>query len=171
MRDDGTPRNQRHLYEILGVPLGASIDHIKASYRLLSVKTSTTDAAYETLTDPEKRGKYDAWLMRGRDSQTIRNGQVEDGNRWGKRGRERCSCGRILEEDDEWLCQECWDRQVYFVAFDMFGARIVHQDEFQWPAAGSEKKAFDPVTFGPFTEEEAEQFLFEKNKSRDRGSV
>jgi len=171
MRDNGTPQYRRHLYEILGVPLGASIDHIKASYCLLSDKTPTTDAAYETLTDPEKRGKYDAWLMRGGEHQTAQIGRIEDGKRWGKRGRERCSCGRILEMDDEWLCQECRDRQVYVVAFDMFGARIVHQDEFPWPPAGSEREAPDPVTFGPFTREEAEEFVKQKSRRRDHGSV
>jgi curved DNA-binding protein CbpA len=170
MHDDRTARYTRSLYDVLGVPLGASIDHIRDSYRLLSNKTLATDAAYQTLTDPEKRGKYDASLRRYA-RQTTQIERTKDGQSWGNRGRERCSCGRILEIDDEWLCQECWERQVYFVVFDMSGVRIVHQDEFLWPTAGSEEKALDPVAFGPFTEEEAEQFLSEKSKLRDRGSV
>ena len=40
----------RTYYEILGVPVGASINHIKDSYRLLTKKTVITDAAYETHT-------------------------------------------------------------------------------------------------------------------------
>lgn len=167
MCDDGT-QNRKHLYAILGVPLGASIDHIKASYCLLSDKTATTDAAYETLIDPEKRGRYDAWLMRRREPQTTPTKRAEDARHWGRRGRERCSCGRLLEPDDEWLCQDCWERQVYIVAFDILGARIVHQDEFPWPTANSEGKAADPVTFGPFTREEAEEFVKAKSRWRDR---
>jgi len=72
------------LHEILGIPLGASIDHIKKSYRLLSRKNSVTDAAYRILTDSEERGKHHA----------LHSSGTEDGRDWGKRGRERCSCGR-----------------------------------------------------------------------------
>ncbi|MGA8149438.1 MAG: hypothetical protein WB952_00560 [Terriglobales bacterium] len=153
------------LHEILGVAVGASIDHIKESYRLLSKKNSLTDAAYHTLIDPEERGKYGPLLQRNHSSST------EDGKDWGKRGRERCSCGRLLGEDDDWLCQECWDRQIYIVAFDMSGARIVHQDEFPWPSPDSEEKAPDAVAFGPFTIEEAEQFLAEMTLKRNRGPI
>ncbi len=153
------------LHEILGVAVGASIGHIEESYKLLSKKTPVTDAAYHTLIDPEERGKYEAPLQRNHSSDT------EHGEGWGKRGRERCSCGRLLEEDDEWLCQECWDRQVYFVAFGMSGARIVHQDEFPWPSPDSEERASDTVTFGPFTSEEAENFLAETTRKRNRGPI
>ena len=153
------------LHEILGVAVGASIDHIKESYRLLSKKSSVTDAAYHTLIDPAERGKYEALRQRNHSSGT------EDRKDWGKRGRERCSCGCLLKEDDEWLCQECWDRQVYFVAFDMSGARIVHQDEFPWPSVDSEERASDAVTFGPFTSKEAEEFLAETTHQRNRGPI
>jgi DnaJ-class molecular chaperone len=50
-------------YEILGVPIGASINHIKDSYRLLTRKTTVTDVAFQTLINPDKRSKYDAWLI------------------------------------------------------------------------------------------------------------
>jgi len=46
---------RRTYYDILGVPMGASIDQIKDSCRLLTRKTLMTDIAYRTLTDPEKR--------------------------------------------------------------------------------------------------------------------
>ena len=153
------------LHEILGVAVGASIDHIRESYRLLSNKNSVTDAAYHALIDPEERGKYEAILQRNHSSST------EDGKDWGKRGRERCSCGRLLEEDDDWLCRECWDRQVYIVAFDMAGGRIVHQDEFPWPSPDSEERGSDAVAFGPFTIEDAEEFLAEMTHKRNRGPI
>src|SRR5579871_738445 len=133
------------LHQLLGIPVGASIDHIKKSYRLLSRKDPITDAAYRILIDPEERGRHHALHSPGN----------ENGRDWGKRGRERCSCGRLLEEGDEWLCQECWDRQVYIVAFDISGDRIVHQDEFIWPPVYlEERKSSDAVAFGPFTFEE-----------------
>jgi curved DNA-binding protein CbpA len=149
------------LYEVLGVPIGASADHIKDSYRLLSNKTSATDAAYETLTDPEMRAKYDTSFVSAHQSRSE--------NRWGKRGRERCSCGRTLEVDDEWLCEECWASQVYFIVFDLFGARTVHQDDFLWPTADSDETSTGPTTLGPFTKMEAQQFLAEQKRLRDRG--
>jgi hypothetical protein len=153
------------LHEVLGVAVGASVDHIKESYRLLSRKNCVTDAAYQTLINAEARRKYAA-LLQGKHSSSVQNGKD-----WGKRGRERCSCGHLLEEDDEWLCQECWNRQVYFVAFDISGGSIVHQDEFPWPSPDAEEKAPDAVTFGPFTIEEAEEFLAEKTNERNRGTI
>lgn len=56
-------QRRRTYYEILGVPVGASIDHIKASYRLLSTKTLITDLAYKTLVSPEERQAYHAELI------------------------------------------------------------------------------------------------------------
>ena len=86
---------RRTYYDILGVPMGASIDHIKASYRLLTRKTLITDVAYQSLTAPENRREYNAWLVKE---------SPGDEDKWGKRGRERCSCGAILQPGDEWNC-------------------------------------------------------------------
>jgi hypothetical protein len=54
----------RTYYEILGVPNGATVAHIKDSYRLLTRKTLITDAVYEVLTDPIKRREYNTELVR-----------------------------------------------------------------------------------------------------------
>jgi len=54
----------RTYYDILGVPNGASVAHIKDSYRLLTRKTLITDAVYEVLTDPIRRGEYNVELVR-----------------------------------------------------------------------------------------------------------
>ena len=51
-------------YEILGVPIGASIDHVKDSYRLLTKRSPITAEAYDVLTDPTQRDKYDSDLLR-----------------------------------------------------------------------------------------------------------
>ena len=48
-----TIRKQTY-YDILGIPTGAGIDHIKASYRLLATKTVFTEAAYRALKYPEE---------------------------------------------------------------------------------------------------------------------
>jgi hypothetical protein len=161
--DKASEYSWQKLHEILGVPVGATIAHIRESYTLLSRKNSVTDAAYQTLIDPEEREKYSALLQRNHSSQR------EDGKDWGKRGRERCSCRRILEDDDDWYCPDCWNKLSYFVAFDMYGASIVHEDEFPWPSPDSEEKATDAVTFGPFTLEEAQEFLLQKAELRNRG--
>ena len=50
-------------YSILGVPVGASIDHIRDSYRLLTRKTFITDIAYRILIDPQERQRYNADLL------------------------------------------------------------------------------------------------------------
>jgi|HubBroStandDraft_2_1064218.scaffolds.fasta_scaffold601556_1 hypothetical protein len=128
----GSPRRtlRRTYYDILGVPMGASIDHVKDSYRLLTKKTLMTDVAYRTLTDTEKRRECTAWLLE--ESKSKAHSQIantREGQDWGKRGRERCSCGKILEIDDEWNCKECWGRLEYGVVFDMFGGHIVHESE------------------------------------------
>src|ERR1022692_230435 len=96
-------------YDILGVPVGASIDHIRDSYRLLSRKTLMTDVAYRMLTDPLKRREYSVWLLE--ESKVEAHTQVEqsqEGQDRGSRGRERCFCGKSLEIDDELYCRECW---------------------------------------------------------------
>jgi hypothetical protein len=43
------------LYDILGIPCGVGVDHIKDSYRLLTRKTSLTDGAYAVLSDPVEK--------------------------------------------------------------------------------------------------------------------
>src|ERR1700730_151225 len=59
------PRESRRqtYYDILGIPTGASINHLKDSYRLLTKKNPITDAAYEILTDSQKRREYNAQLI------------------------------------------------------------------------------------------------------------
>jgi curved DNA-binding protein CbpA len=49
----------RTYYNILGVPVGATAEHIRDSYRLLTKKTIITDAVYEVLIDPIRRREYD----------------------------------------------------------------------------------------------------------------
>ena len=144
-----------------GFPWEQRLTTSRDPYGLLSAKNPVTDAAYRILTDPEERGKHHALRLSG----------TGDGRDWGKRGRERCSCGRLLEEDEEWLCQDCWGRQEYIVAFDISGGRIVHQDGFPWPSVDSEEKSSDAVTFGPFTIEEAKEFLADVTKKRNRQSI
>ncbi|XP_010268660.1 PREDICTED: chaperone protein dnaJ 11, chloroplastic [Nelumbo nucifera] len=68
------------LYEVLGIPVGASCQEIKAAYRRLARlchpdvvaidrKENSTDefikihAAYSTLSDPQKRADYDCMLF------------------------------------------------------------------------------------------------------------
>jgi hypothetical protein len=50
------------LYDILGIPCGVGVDHIKDSYRLLTKKTPLTDGAYAVLSDPVEKQRYDAEL-------------------------------------------------------------------------------------------------------------
>lgn len=69
------------LYEVLGIPIGATCQEIKTAYRRLArvlhpdVAADESDAgfefmklheAYETLSDPEKRADYDRTLLYGR---------------------------------------------------------------------------------------------------------
>lgn len=64
-------------YEVLGVATGASIDHVKDSYRLLTKKSPATDAAYRVLTNPELRRDYDTKLRESRSTQRP-SGQEEE---------------------------------------------------------------------------------------------
>ncbi len=52
----------RTLYDILGIPCGVGVDHIKSSYCLLSKRTALTDGAYGVLSDPVQKQQYDAEL-------------------------------------------------------------------------------------------------------------
>ncbi|KAJ8512346.1 hypothetical protein OPV22_002780 [Ensete ventricosum] len=62
------------LYEVLGVPVGASGQEIKAAYRRLALECHPdvgasaneflrVHAAYSTLSDPDKRAEYDRRLV------------------------------------------------------------------------------------------------------------
>jgi hypothetical protein len=66
------------LYETLGIPVGASIDHVKDSYRLLTRKSHITDAAYRVLTDPTQRREYDGKLFGQSDTARSPTEQEED---------------------------------------------------------------------------------------------
>ncbi|KAK7309361.1 hypothetical protein RJT34_06019 [Clitoria ternatea] len=76
-----SPYRNSSLYEVLGIPAGASSQEIKAAYRRLARlchpdvaaidrKNSSADefmkihAAYSTLSDPDKRASYDRSLFR-----------------------------------------------------------------------------------------------------------
>lgn len=163
---------RRTYYDILGVPIGAGIDHIKDSYRLLTLKTVITDVAYRTLTDPLKRREYSAWLLEDSRSETHEQIQrTQESQDWGSRGRERCSCGKILKIDDEWHCQECWGKLEYYVVFDMFGGYILHDSQMP-VVTEADGQTYWQVPYGsllgPFPKEEAEAVLKEKNEMREK---
>ncbi|WMV16628.1 hypothetical protein MTR67_010013 [Solanum verrucosum] len=78
-------------YEILGIPIGSTIQEIKAAYRRLArvchpdvaaidqKDTSADDfmkihSAYSTLSDPDKRADYDRRLFRRRRSVNLYSG-------------------------------------------------------------------------------------------------
>ncbi len=168
-----TIRKQTY-YDILGIPTGAGIDHIKASYRLLATKTVFTEAAYRALTDPEKRREYDAWMLGGfipEAEQRDADGPTKVEQDWGKRGRERCSCGKVLQLDDEWHCRECWGKLEYYVVFDMFGGHIVHDSQMPIvtePDGQTYWQVPYGTLYGPFPKEEAEVVLKGKNELRKK---
>ena len=120
-------------YDVLGVPRGASIDHIKDSYRLLTKKTPLTDSAYRVLTDPILRRHYDTGL----------------------REREQ---GETTEQEDD-----------YFVACNKGDWQVLRDRDVEW-----ELQAFLPegkirlnspkLTFGPFSQIEAEEFAERKKR-------
>ncbi|KAL8118126.1 uncharacterized protein LOC141659880 [Apium graveolens] len=71
--------NALSLYQVLGIPMGATVVEIKSAYRRLArtyhpdvatVKSSAVDefikikSAYSTLSDPEKRADYDRMIFR-----------------------------------------------------------------------------------------------------------
>ena len=73
-----TSTNKRDYYEVLGVTKSAPVDDIKRSYRKLALKYhpdrnrgnqaaedkfKEANEANEVLSDPEKRKKYDAFLI------------------------------------------------------------------------------------------------------------
>ena len=165
MKWKGPPR--RNYYDLLGLPFGASIQHIKDSYRYLTAKTPITDIAYRTLTDPDRRREYDATLHGTRSGHPA-----QDEKDWGQRGRERCDCGTILKADDEWYCQECSTKLDYCVVFDVSGGYIVHESQVfattESEGQSSSQVSYDGIMFGPFTKQEAETFLEEKNRMRGK---
>jgi hypothetical protein len=172
MKWKGPPR--RNYYDLIGVPLGASIQRIRDSYRFLTAKTPITDIAYRTLTDPDRRREYDATL-RDKSRSVDPESQIEltqDEQDWGRRGRERCDCGTILKTDDDWYCQECSTKLDYCVVFDMAGGYIVHESKIfgttELEGQSSSQVSYDGVVFGPFTKEEAETFLEKKNRMRGK---
>jgi hypothetical protein len=153
----------RTYYDILGVPMGASIDHIKESYRLLPRKAPVTDAAYRTLTTVEQRLEFDAW--RGGQSTPER---TEEEQNFGSRGPERCECGEVLKPDGDSYCEKCCGSHDYFVVFDMFGGYIIHDKMPLVTGSDGHEYWHAPYgsLFGPFTREEAQTVLEEKNKMR-----
>lgn len=149
-------------WEILGVPAGASISHVKDSYRLLTRKSHATDVAYAILTDPVKRGEY----------VTAQSHSSEGDRDWGRRGRERCSCGVVLEIDDEWNCQTCWAKLDYHVVLGPVGAHIIHDSEIPLVTT-PEGESYYEVPYsgelhGPFTIFEATEFARRHNELTDQ---
>ncbi|RWW48117.1 hypothetical protein BHE74_00045841 [Ensete ventricosum] len=97
------------LYDVLGVPTGATAREIKAAYRRLarechpdvaaaaesSDKFIRLHAAYATLSDPEKRAEYDQRVM-------AATANAAAGKRWSPRPSYSCRPCRRWETDQCW---------------------------------------------------------------------
>ena len=80
----------QHTTTFSAFPVGASIDHIKDSYRLRAKKSPITDVAYQTLTDPKKRQKYDGWMVDRTNAEMQPQIEPTQGEQnWGSRGAEK----------------------------------------------------------------------------------
>jgi hypothetical protein len=119
-------------YDVLGVAMGASIDHVKDSYRLLTKKSPATDAAYRVLTDPTLRRDYDSKLRAG---ETTHNPVAHREDYF------------VVCDGAVW--QVIGDRDVGWELQALFPDRKVRV------------KAPKPV-FGPFSKMEAEEFAERK---------
>ncbi|THU60171.1 hypothetical protein C4D60_Mb07t09820 [Musa balbisiana] len=103
------PASEATLYEVLGVPTGATGGEIKVAYRRLArechpdVATATESsdefirlhAAYATLSDPEKRAEYDQRVMAATANAAARR-------RWSPRRSYSCRPCRRWETDQCW---------------------------------------------------------------------
>jgi curved DNA-binding protein CbpA len=122
-------------YELLGVPIGASVDHIKDSYRLLTKRNSVTDNAYQVLTDPARRREYDSQLK-------AEKGSTESSTR-----EEGTYC--VVHDDTGWHVVE--DSDVGWELESLLPNRIV-------------RLKAPKLLFGPFSKTEAEEFAAEKRR-------
>jgi DnaJ family protein A protein 2 len=88
-RGGGAPADTTKLYETLGVPKTATAQEIKKAYRKLAVKHhpdkggdehkfKEISAAYEILSDADKRGKYDQYGLDGVDDESGAAARGED---------------------------------------------------------------------------------------------
>ena len=88
-RGGGEPADTEKLYEVLGVEKTADAKEIKKAYRKLAVKHhpdkggdeqvfKEINAAYEILSDEEKRGRYDKYGLEGVDGDGGPSGGGED---------------------------------------------------------------------------------------------
>ncbi|CAL9126936.1 unnamed protein product [Musa textilis] len=103
------PASAATLYDVLGVPTGATGGEIKAAYRRLArechpdvaAADESSDefirlhAAYATLSDPEKRAEYDQRVMA-----SMANAAA--GRRWSPRPSYSCRPCR------KWETDQCW---------------------------------------------------------------
>jgi hypothetical protein len=72
-----------------------------------------------------------------------------------------------LKPEDDWYCQKCVGALEYFVVFDIFGGHIIHDSQIPLITEPEGQTywqvPYDGPLFGPFTKEEAETVLEEKN--------